>query len=59
MAVALRIWNCRNCGRANKTELALDGTVKCEFCTDVMWIQPSKARGGETPGQRSRFVRTP
>jgi hypothetical protein len=47
----MRNWNCRNCGKANKTEVAMDGTVKCDFCTDVMRIQPSRFRGGEAPGQ--------
>ena len=46
-----REWNCRNCGRSNRTEVALDGTVKCEHCNSEMKIQPSRARGGETPGQ--------
>ena len=50
----LRSWNCRNCGRSNKTVVALDGVVKCEYCTDAMRIQPSRVRGGETPGQLSR-----
>ena len=45
----IRKWNCRNCGRSNDTEVALDGTVKCEYCVDVRKIQPSRARGGETP----------
>jgi DNA-directed RNA polymerase subunit RPC12/RpoP len=49
-----REWNCRNCGRSNRTELALDGTVKCEHCLSEMKIQPSRARGGETPGRPSR-----
>lgn len=31
----MRRWNCRNCGRSNKTVIAPDGTVKCEYCTDV------------------------
>lgn len=53
----LQPWNCRNCGRSNKSEVALDGTVKCEYCNNVMRIQPSKARGGETAAQRSRFTR--
>jgi hypothetical protein len=60
MDPVLRNWNCRNCGRSNKTEVAANGTVKCAFCTDVMWIQPSRMRGGETAGQLYRPVqRTP
>ena len=43
---ALRNWKCRNCGRANKTVVALDGTAKCEFCTYVMSVQPSRIKGG-------------
>jgi hypothetical protein len=50
----LRHWHCRNCGRTNHTEVALDGHVKCETCHWVMRIQPSRARGGETPGQLYR-----
>jgi hypothetical protein len=49
-----REWNCRNCGRSNRTEVALDGTVKCDHCLSAMKIQPSRARGGETPGRSSR-----
>ena len=30
-----RSWDCRNCGRSNETELALDGTLTCEYCTEV------------------------
>jgi hypothetical protein len=60
MEAANRNWTCRNCGRSNKTPVELDGTVKCEFCANVMRIQPSRSRGGETPGQLSRFPqRTP
>jgi DNA-directed RNA polymerase subunit RPC12/RpoP len=51
-----REWNCRNCGRSNRSEVAPDGTVKCEYCARVMKIQPSRARGGEVPNQYSRFV---
>ena len=43
---ALRNWKCRNCGRANKTAVALDGTAKCEFCTYVMSVQPSRINKG-------------
>jgi len=55
-----REWNCRNCGRSNRSEVALNGTVKCEHCASEMRIQPSRARGGETPGQPTRSeARTP
>jgi hypothetical protein len=57
MKYALRTWTCRNCGRSNKTAVALDGTVKCDHCEDVMRIQPSRSRGGETPGQLYRLAR--
>ncbi|HLN79768.1 MAG TPA: hypothetical protein VK392_01115 [Thermoanaerobaculia bacterium] len=53
---ATRNWHCRNCGRSNTTEIGLDGKVKCEFCSWVMRIQPSRARGGETAGQMARTV---
>jgi hypothetical protein len=36
----LRGWNCRNCGRHNKTLVAGDGTAKCEYCTDVAEVRP-------------------
>ena len=49
-----REWNCRNCGRSNRTEVAMNGTVTCEHCASEMRIQPSRARGGETPGQPTR-----
>ncbi len=53
MQNVLRTWHCRNCGRTNETEIALDGTVKCEFCASVTRIQPSRVRGLETPSQLS------
>ena len=48
MENVLRNWKCRNCGRANSTEVALDGTAKCEYCAYVMSIQPSRVRNGVT-----------
>jgi hypothetical protein len=51
-----RNWHCRNCGRSNSTEIELDGRVKCEFCSWVMRIQPSRARGGETAAQMARTL---
>src|ERR1700692_2925106 len=60
MDPVLRNWNCRNCGRSNKTEVAANWTVQCAFCKDAMWIDPSRFRGGETAGQLHRRVqRTP
>lgn len=58
MESLLRSWNCRGCGRGNNTPIELDGTVTCEYCSDVKHIQPSRIRGGETPLQVSRFSRT-
>ena len=46
MQDALRPWKCRNCGRANQTVVALDGTVNCEFCKYQMSIQPSRIKNG-------------
>jgi len=46
MQDALRNWKCRNCGRANATPVALDGTAKCEHCSYVMSVQPSRLRNG-------------
>ena len=48
MSNSLRTWKCRNCGRANSTEVALNGTAKCAHCSDLMLIQPSRIRGGVT-----------
>jgi hypothetical protein len=52
----IRKWNCKNCSRSNLTEVALNGMAKCEYCLDLMKIQPSRARGGETPDQLSAFI---
>jgi hypothetical protein len=57
MQYVIRKWNCGNCGRSNATEIALDGTVQCDSCADVMKIQPSGARGGETRDQLAAFIR--
>jgi hypothetical protein len=57
MESLLRNWNCRGCGRDNKTSVATNGTVTCEYCADVKIIQPARNRGGETPLQISRFTR--
>jgi hypothetical protein len=32
----LRSWNCRNCGRSNRTIVEMNGTVRCEYCTALM-----------------------
>ena len=48
MDTTLRNWKCRNCGRANQTTVELDGTAKCEYCTYLMSVQPSRVRGGVT-----------
>jgi DNA-directed RNA polymerase subunit RPC12/RpoP len=47
MESALRTWKCRNCGRTNQTEVALNGTASCEHCSYVMSIQPSRLRNGQ------------
>src|SRR5207245_1604819 len=43
---ALRSWKCRNCGRSNSTEIALDGTGVCAHCSYLMQVQPSRIRNG-------------
>jgi hypothetical protein len=35
----------------------LDGTAKCDHCAAVTRIQPSQARGGETPAELAAFLR--
>jgi hypothetical protein len=57
MEDVMQNWNCRGCGRTNTSVVAPDGTVKCQYCREVKSIQPSRNRGGETPGQISRFTR--
>lgn len=49
----IRKWNCGNCGRSNRTEVALDGTVKCEYCVASMKISPSMASGDRGPSEES------
>ena len=46
MQSPLRPWKCRNCGRANQTVVALDGTARCEHCRYQMSIQPSRIKNG-------------
>lgn len=48
MENSLRHWKCRNCGRANQTSVALDGTAQCAHCTYQMSVQPSRVRNGVT-----------
>lgn len=36
----LRGWNCRNCGRRNKTLVAGDGIAQCEYCAGVATVRP-------------------
>ncbi len=52
-----RTWKCRNCGRANRTGVASDGTASCEFCAETTRIQPSRVRGGEAEAQLSVTAR--
>lgn len=54
MVYYVRTWYCRHCGRSNQTAVALDGRVTCDHCKQVVRIQPSRDRGGETAGQLSR-----
>ena len=56
MQYLIRMWTCGRCRRSNATEVALDGTVKCDHCVAVMKIQPSGARGDETPVELSAFI---
>jgi transcription elongation factor Elf1 len=56
MQYLMRKWNCTNCNLSNLTEVALDGTALCEYCVVKVQIQPSRARGGETPDQLSAFI---
>jgi hypothetical protein len=35
----LQNWNCANCGRANKTAVALDGFAQCEYCADTARVR--------------------
>ncbi len=56
MQYLMRKWNCRNCRRPNATEVALDRVAKCDHCAVAEKIQPSRARGGETPSQLAEFI---
>jgi hypothetical protein len=38
MRFVMRFWKCRKCGQVNKT-IALDDTVKCDFCAQALTIQ--------------------
>jgi hypothetical protein len=57
MQYLMQKWTCSSCGRSNVTEMALNGTAKCDHCAAVVKIQPSRARGGETPEQLAEFIR--
>ncbi|HEY7862456.1 MAG TPA: hypothetical protein VIE39_02275 [Thermoanaerobaculia bacterium] len=57
MQYLIRRWACPACRRYNATEVTLEGTVKCDHCATVRKIQPSAARGYETPDQLSAFIR--
>jgi hypothetical protein len=35
----LQSWNCANCGRINKTAVALDGFAQCEYCADTARVR--------------------
>ena len=52
----LRRWNCRNCGRSNKTALALDGTVTCEYCTEVGGLEALRPWKVRLNGYAGRLV---
>jgi hypothetical protein len=54
MKFVLRFWKCRKCGQLNKT-IALDDTVKCGFCAQVM-TTPGRP-GSEPLEQVNRGVR--
>ncbi len=57
MQYLMQKWTCRRCGRSNVTEVTLDGKAKCDHCAAAQEIQPSLARGGETPDQLAEFIR--
>ena len=38
MEQTLRNWKCWNCGRANSTEVALNGTADCPHCRYQMLV---------------------
>jgi len=46
MSGILRSWKCRNCGRANSTEIGLEGTGTCAHCSAATQVQPSRIRNG-------------
>src|ERR1700730_2867726 len=56
MEYVLRFWNCEKCGRSNKTVLALDATVKCEQCADLMRLRGSNRRDLARPGVRAAVL---
>jgi hypothetical protein len=56
MQYLMRKWDCRNCGRSNARDVALDGSAKCEYCVDVMQIQPSRPTGTVTTWVRRGLI---
>jgi hypothetical protein len=44
MASGATKWNCRNCGRANKTVLGANGATACEYCTEAVMVPPARSR---------------
>jgi hypothetical protein len=46
MSSILRTWKCRHCGRANSTEIGLEGTGTCTHCAAATQVQPSRIRNG-------------
>ena len=50
MKYVLRLWTCIGCGKSNKTEIAKDGTVRCDACSDVARIPFTRKRAGGEAG---------
>ena len=46
MTIVLRSWKCRHCGCANSTEIPLEGTGTCVYCSMQTQVQPSRIRNG-------------
>ena len=45
MKARVRRWNCPNCGRSNRTAVTPDANARCEYCTDVSRLEPSRPWG--------------
>jgi DNA-directed RNA polymerase subunit RPC12/RpoP len=56
MRFVMRFWKCGECGRPNKT-IALDGTVKCEYCTHTKRFELIGARASQPPRYVNRSAR--